>query len=353
MNTLPALPSDPMIHSQRGLSLIELMISLTIGMILLIGITTLIVRQSSTRDELEKNSRQIENGRYAVQLLHDDIEHAGFYGPYSPPVASLTYTSPDPCAGWNQGWSTSPLTVPTPVYGYPGGASAPVSCLTNYKSGTGVLVVRRTNTIPVPVTSAVAGITYLQVSRCPNATEIGTPFILGTGGFTLHQMDCSTSTALNQYLVHIYYISSCDVCAPSDNIPTLKMIENNGTVIPLVEGIENMQFDYGLDTDVTQGDGYPDLYTADPNVAAASGSVPNFNNTVANVWSDVMAIRVNLLARNIDCTTGYTDTKTYNLGLAASSVPAPASTCTNGDYKRHVFSELVRLVNPSGRRAQQ
>ncbi len=100
--------------------------------------------------------------------------------------------------------------------------------------------------------------------------------------------------------------------------------------IPLVEGIQNLQLDYGLDTD---GDGYPDSYTATP-------------ATITD-WSNVVAIRVNLLARNNDISAGFSDTKTYNMGLAGTVGPF------NDAYKRHAYSELVRAVNLSGRRAQQ
>ncbi len=323
---------------QTGLSLVELMISLTIGLFLLLGITTLIVQQSSTRGEMEKSSRQIENGRYAMQILRDDIQLAGFYGTYGVPTPGANYSAPDPCditnntanlgtppgnLGWVNNSLTSP-TVPVAIYGYAGGDTTPASCATNYQPNTAILVVRRTATDTVA--AAVAGPTYLQAARCATTTI---PFVLGTGAasFTLQNKDCATAAPLYLYIVRLYYVSTCSVCAPSDGIPTLKMVEFvNGvrTVVPLVEGIENMQFDYGVDTN---GDGSPDDYTTAP----------------AAAWSNVMTVRVNLLARNNDPTTGYTDPKTYHLGLADPVTPG-------GAYKRHAYSQLVRVINPSGRR---
>jgi prepilin-type N-terminal cleavage/methylation domain-containing protein len=83
---------------QRGFSLIEMMIALTIGLLLLIGLSSLFMQQSASRNELEKSSRQIENGRYAMQILQDNIEHAGFYSEYTPRLGSTTYTVPtNPC----------------------------------------------------------------------------------------------------------------------------------------------------------------------------------------------------------------------------------------------------------------
>ena len=334
---------------QTGLSLVELMISLTISLVLLAGVTTLIVQQSGSRDELEKASRAIENGRYAMQLLHDDIQLAGFYGEYSP-ASGVAYTVPaDPCnvavGSANSGWATTP-TVPVPIFGYAGAATDPTTAttcgLSNYQPNTEILVIRRTATATIAAAAAVAGTTYLQVNRCGT---VGTLFAMGTGGFTLQQKDCSTLAPLSKYIVRVYYISSCSVCG-TDTIPTLKMVElvdGAKTIIPLVEGIENMQFDYGVDT---SSDGSPDTYTTAP--AAAD-------------WANVMAVRVNLLARNIDTTTGYSDTKTYCLsGSPPFNANGISTSCNTGGamlfgpfnnaYKRHAYTELVRAINPSGRR---
>lgn len=324
---------------QAGLSLVELMISLTIGLILLAGITTLIVNQSSTRDELEKSSRQIENGRYAIQLLRDDIEHAEFYGEYTPP-ATTAYSTPDPCVASNTGWTPATPAAPVGIYGYAGAAAdptisvtTPAGCLSNYKNNTAVLAIRRTSTDSIAAASAIAGTTYLQVSRCNSDTS---PFVMATSGFSLRQKDCLTLATLRKYIVRIYYVSACNVCSGTgvDTVPTLKVVEfvdGALTTRPMVEGVEDMQFDYGVDI---TNDGAPDSYTRTP--AAAQ-------------WDDVMAVRVNVLARNTQPTSGYTDAKSYSLSAVSGVAAVPAF----GDgYKRHAYNQVVRLVNPSGRREQ-
>lgn len=337
---------------QTGLSLIELMIALVIGLVLLLGISTLIVQQNITRSEMDKSSRQIENGRYAMQMLHDDIQLAGFYGSYSPGNLVEAVIPNDPCdtVPANLGWSSAtPLQVPVALFGYAGGTGDPTlgSCLQDYLDDTAILVIRRTSTVSIPVAAATPNATYLQVSNC--STDAA-PFVLGTDNFILRQRGCAATTnpaictstnpatglanewtglsCLRLYIVRIYYISRCTVCG-SDTIPTLKVREiigGNATTIALVEGIQNMQFDYGIDT---SGDGAPDTYDNTPDTAD---------------WPDVTAVRVNLLARNNDPTTGYKDTKQYNLGGAGIVGPF------NDTYKRQAYSQLVRAVNPSGRR---
>ena len=106
------------------------------------------------------------------------------------------------------------------------------------------------------------------------------------------------------------------------------------TITPIVDGIEDLRLEYGLDA-TAPFDGAPDTYTTTPPAATT--------DVVAGLgWNNVMAMRVHVLARNIDTTGGYTDTKTYPLG--------GANVTPGGAYKRHAYSEVARLNNPSGRR---
>ena len=85
--------------------------------------------------------------------------------------------------------------------------------------------------------------------------------------------------------------------------------------------------DYGIDTD---NNGVPD---------------GNYLTTAATVsdWANVVAMRINVLARNLESTNGYTDAKTYDMGVGGNSTPG-------GSYKRHVYNSVIRLVNPESRK---
>lgn len=347
-------------RGQSGLSLIELMISITIGLLLLAGITALISQQSQSSSELEKASRQIENGRYAMQVMQRDIQLAGYYGEYYN-LGSAPTSLPNPCiTELTPPAPELPLSegLPLPIQGYdsPSSVPAPLSdCLSdsNHVSGTDILVIRRTDTTAIPITSAATGQIYLQTGL-----DVTQNFNKGLGSgsdtsvFTFKKMD-GTPADLRKYLVHIYFVSPCNVpanggsnCTGSgdDNgnpIPTLKRMElgvNNGTAafttVPLVEGIENLQLDYGLDTN---NDGAPDTYT--------TGTYSSGTTAMTSVdWANIMTVRVNILARNNEKTAGHTDSKTYALGSAGTVGPF------NDAYKRRVFSAVVRAVNSSSRR---
>ena len=77
-------------------------------------------------------------------------------------------------------------------------------------------------------------------------------------------------------------------------------------------------------------------------------------NTLNSVkcWLRTYAVKINLLARNVEKSPGHTDSKTYTLGRKAdgTSNVFPASGTYADMYKRHAYNAAVRLDNPSGRR---
>lgn len=350
------------LRCQRGMTLVEWMVSMTIGLVLLAGLTALIARQSSTQAELEKSSRQIENGRYAMQILSEDIQMAGYYGEFSK-VSDLAVPGvlPNPCLTTV---SELEAAMVFPVQGYDSPTAGLSACINsvNHVSGTDILVVRRveptTWTIAQAASAPAGGQVYLQSGLTVSGLEFEKKMATGatTAAFTLlTQAKPAVPPAsaipagpapLRKFLVHIYFVSPCSVmsngstCSSSDDggkpIPTLKMMELTaaGTMstIPLVEGIENMQIDYGIDT---TGDGTPD---------------GQFVATTAAVgdWANLVALRVHLLARSNESSVGYVDPKTYAMGFDSTGA---VQTVTPGTaYKRRLFSQLIRVVNTSSRR---
>lgn len=335
-------------QTQRGLSLVELMISITIGLLILSALTTLFVNQSKTRSELDKSNRMIDNGRYALELLTESLRMAGFYGNYAPTGAPTA--TPDPCDPTIiTDSAANPDVLRHHVHGYNAAAqtsqiaSLPSSCnftytagsATTLKPGSDILVLRRVSTAtPVAAANAAAApnssdTIYFQVSNCNNDLT-SFQLVSGAGPFTgLHDKDCATIASLRPFIVQAYFVSADNNAG--DGIPTLKRVELNQAtgefdITPLVEGIEYLQVDYGLDSN---SDGAADSYIANP--------------AVAN-WPDIVSVKLNIIARNIEKSAGYTDTKSYVLGSAGTFGPFSDA------YKRHAYTQVVRLVNPSGRR---
>ena len=337
---------------RNGFTLVELMIAMTISLFLLIGIASVASTHSTSSRELEKTSRQIETGRYAMQVIGNDLTLAGFYGTFSPKGA--TVSTPDPCAtalgnlGFNN--TSSPIAVPAPVYGYAPGA-VPPTCLASLQPNTGIVVVRRASSTTTPVASAVAGQTYLQVSGC-NTDPKSFVIDANTASFTLHQKDCTAIAPLRSYLVRVYHVSSCNVCGGpnADATPTLKVAEFTGgaiNLVPLAEGVQDLEADYGVDLDAN---GSADCYVADPgvnNAATCTGwaAAPGWSAPLQN-WGNVVTVRLHVLARNVDQTGDWTDARAYDMGSAGTAGPF------NDHYKRHTYSAVLRVANVAGTREQ-
>jgi type IV pilus assembly protein PilW len=332
---------------QAGLSLIELMVSLTLGLMILSGVLVVFANTSASRAEVERTSRQIENGRYASDVLSEDLRLAGFYGELN--VGNLTAPGAvpaDPCSLNAADWGNW---IPFHLQGYDNAGFTSGNCtLTNQKAGTDVLIVRRARTCYAGATGCDTVVTnqpYIQVSWC--STETATPYQIGLQGsatFDRTLRNCTTAANKRQYYVHIYYVST-DNGLGDTNTPTLNRLELTGTGwtrVPLVEGIEQLQLQYGLDTN---GDGNPDVYVANPNDYPTGAC--NATCQVTN-WTNVVTVQFNVLARNLEASPNYTDTKTYHLGIDATG--ASIDIAGTGAYRRHLYTGLVRVVNPASRR---
>src|SRR6185369_8256334 len=90
-----AVAMKPLGNFQGGFSLIELLIAVAIGLLLLTVLTYVFVHSSTGQRQVQVAAQQIENGRYSVEMLIQDVHLAGFYGQYSQYADSTT--APDPC----------------------------------------------------------------------------------------------------------------------------------------------------------------------------------------------------------------------------------------------------------------
>ena len=76
---------------QRGFSLVELMVSMVIGLLILGAMTALFMNTSTGNREMARANGMIENGRLAIELLESDVVHAGYWGGYMPTFDDQTF----------------------------------------------------------------------------------------------------------------------------------------------------------------------------------------------------------------------------------------------------------------------
>ena len=349
----PRPPKGAATHLRsRGYTIIEVMVAITISLMILAALVAMFAGNSSQRHAIERANQQTEDGSYALQLITDDLRNAGYLstlnpGTYAAPNPGLIIpaAAPNACA-FDVATLNSGLLLP--VQGYDNGANAPACITADLRANTDVLVVRRASTCAVGTAGCdpqVAGDVYLQASGCAAEFSAGTYFVLDSNvaSFTLHQKDCVTAAPLYQYRTHIYFVANND--QPGDGIPTLKraeLVAGAFNIVPLVEGVENLQIEYGLDT-AAPTTGTPAVYTADPN--SYLGCAPA---VCASYWGNTVAAKIYVLTRDLTPTQGYTDSKTYTLGLTAAGT-ANTFVPANPGFRRHVYYAVARLNNTASR----
>lgn len=351
----------------RGVSLAEVLIALAISMVISAAMASLFAQSVKSREQVDREGQRIESGRYALDATIDDIRLAGFYGDYMPRASvtsapwpsanslNTTWVAPEPCATAvaDLGWVNSgTINVPVAIFGYEGGHDVPATlpagltaCLPNYRAGTDVIVTRRVSTSTQTTASMTAGAAYLQASNC--STQSPRFVVSATAAhFTMQNLTCSATAPapLRRLLVRIYYVATCNECSPSsDGIPTLKVAELGASggspqisTRALTPGVENMHFEYGVDTstDVVAGSGSANSYVV-------SDAAPTATSPFA--WQNVMSVKTWLLLRDLEPTAGYTNDKSYVLGTKTVAA-------LNDAYRRNVFASTIRVVNPAGAR---
>ena len=362
----------------RGYTIVELMVSITIGLIILAGLVTLFAGNSRERGEIERANEQTENGRYALKVIADDLHAAGYFATFNPGTVlapnvqlqpNVPVALPNVCAT-DLATLTSGLAVPVQGFYQPAAAAVP-ACIADLRANTDILVVRRASTCvagtpgPPVCDPQVAGYAYFQASGCAAEFTLGNYYRLDStvANLNLTQKDCVKPAPIYQFRTHIYFVANNDQAG--DNIPTLKRAELGAvggayTIVPLVEGIDNLQLDYGIDI--------PDPNPADPNYRTTSGSPAVYSadpgaytdpvygacgvrvlpwDCLSN-WRNVVTVKVYVLSRNLTPTQGYTDTKTYTLGLNTAGT-ANVVLPFNDGFKRHVYSTVAVLYNTAGR----
>lgn len=377
-----------------GFGLVELMISVAIGLVILAALVALFVNASRNNREMATANSVIENGRFAIELLESDIVHAGYWGPYVPDFDDPTRDDADPTstptavpalcepydpATWITGTPLINNLIGLPVQAFESDAAVCAGVVEDAVPGTDVLVLRHAERCAPGEGSCGPDDPddpeiFIQASLC--ADEIaGSPYAFGRTGaapfdapFTLTQRDCATPAEKRRFASYIYYIRDYAVDA-DDGIPTLVRSEF-GRVggafvyqppVPLIEGIEGLWVELGVDSESITGDPVDNSVAVVWEDEDSKERATNRGDGIpdgdfircdpcddVNELMNVTAVKVYVVARSRERTPGYTDNKTYSVGLAGVWPFDPDE--FDPEFKRHVYSTTIRLPNVSGRR---
>lgn len=303
-------------HNQQGLTLVEIMVAMTIGLLIMAGMANLFVqtKQSFRQDELI--ARMQEDARYALDVISQDVSMTGFWGVIMDGSQVTNHASvPTGASTANNRFANYGV----PLIGLDNVAAGDMThdwaALTDVVATTDVLSIRRLEGSPTadPTAAAVSDNFFMETN--------GTLAVMMKGSSAT--LPAPTGTTYWEYAPSIYYIRS--FCRTGDGIPSLvKRSWINGVeqIDCIAQGIENMQIQYGLDTD---GDGFADEYVNGMTAANAPG---------------IATIRVFVLARSTNEDQQYTNEKTYAF---ANFTPA----AMNDKFYRRVYSTTIQTRNPT------
>lgn len=332
--------------AQDGMTLIELMISMMIGMFLLLGTMTVYQQSRSSFRVADSVARLQENARFTLDLMEPDIRLAKYWGlapepgtiGIVPPAVVITCDTVDTSAAMlpPTNYSTWALNVLRPIQGVDetsgyGHATLGIPCSPRFGVGTqqpqsDALVVRHAAGQTAPLTNGITQVHtgLMQAAIFNNGVA---PFVPANPGVA--------PTQTHNVVTNIYYVSQSsdlDPAMPSLRIKTLIAggIHQDQELLP---GVENLQVQFGISTDNDQD---VERYV-DPDHAALN--IPGVEIVSVRLWMLLRADRMEV---------GFTDTKTYVPPDPDFNITpcAPGAGCIYpSDHRRLVASKTILLRN--------
>ncbi|MDE2273092.1 MAG: PilW family protein [Gammaproteobacteria bacterium] len=374
---------------QQGLSLIELMIALVVGLVFMAGVISMFLasRQSYTLGSAV--ARLQENGRFALDFMRPVLRLAGYTGcggqsmwqapsvnllnvqtdvyNFTQAIQGYDYNSPATNVGGSYAitsetpaldtsasdWSPAlPATIWSAISNtvIPGSDIIMIHAVTpggiaisNFPGGGNSANVQVYNTSSLANAGLVIG-TIAYVTNCSQSAVFQATNVNQSSGTVEHAVaggivtpgnvsagkvsNFSLPAQLYTIQTYLYYIGRGADQGPALFVIKLTNTATLGTPQELVPDIENMQILYGVDTD---GDGIANQYVA------ASG--------IAN-WAaaNIVSVRLGLLIRsNNNVVPAMTPTALDVDGVAVTPPPNPGATTTRRLHR--VFVETIAVRN--------
>lgn len=326
-----------------GFSLIELMVSIVLGMIILAGATSIYLASKRSMTEGEQVAAVSENGRFALQLLNTAVRHVGFFGGSNPADiredGSLGAVTGD-CTGDAVAYDTD-----NAMFAVRTTSASILGCIDDAYlgpdgNGTDVLVIK--GVAPSPLFDADPddpSATRDGVISFPTGLNAEDVYVIANSesGILLDGADTAPSVSVGTefaqgvawpYRMQIYYIRQpAGGGAPMLSRKVLQWDSTAGAMAvqtqDLVQGVENIHYLFSYDSD---GDGEVDALGDAAAVQAA------------DAWNLVMSLQVFMLVRSDVADPNYTDEKTYNLG--------DISVTPGGNVRRILLNTDIAMRNP-------
>lgn len=350
---------------QRGLSLVELMIALAMGAALIAGITQIFTSNNAAFRTQQAVSRMQENARFAFHFLSSELRQAGYSGCAGSAENTSTLDA-DPGDQYHymfdftksvEGYDLAEEALP---------ASAPVLDPPP-RAGTDVVMLRRAGDDAVSAaedqpSNNAANFKVsdyhefepgdiLTISDCQssftfqvtNANQTNKTIVNNTGGSQtpgnrtkVFQTDLGPDFSVSRALATFFYIAD-----NPEGEPSLYRKINDDPSEELVTDVEDMQLEYGLDTDMVFSDPTDPSCPIEKPGGEGDGQVDEFRKAVDIgdnncEWAQVVGLRLSLLVRSRSDRV-MPEGQTYQF--------AGAEQTSNDGRLRHVVTSSITLRN--------
>lgn len=330
----------------RGVTLVEIMVSMTLAGLLIAGAVQVYSDSSKTYAIHETASRLEENARYVFSVLEPDVRMASYWGLMKGSVG-IVGTSPQTAAaatglagaaatacGTNFG-----VDLTTTIEGSNDAYTLGCAAFDNVPMpGADTLTVRRASFLPTTVAASTAG----PLRIC--STRLSATLVRVANVATI----CPAAPAglVNDLIVHAYYVAQDS--STTRGLPTLfrKSVNATPTFVDeeILPGVEDLQVQFGIDPTGTSGIA---TQYVDPLAAAALPAT-----------AQIVAVRIWLLLRAEVPETGFVDNRVYqyaNRSTAAGTVTSLTAAASAGKayaprdgFRRLLVSRTVMIRNSLG-----
>jgi len=302
--------SPTTIDSQRGLSLVELMVAITISLLLLAGVLQIFIGSRQTYTMQDGMARLQENARYALDRISQDISRTGYLG----------------CTDSSNVTVVNNLTVQTPTYDY---ATAIAGQDNTGVGNTDILTLRYGSSGAIRITAPVNDVTtgqdivqldttslnydrlsrfdILTISDCDSVSIFMiTNDPTTSGGSIEHAASVVATSGANagqsnssSQIGGSFFIENASTTTAFSTSSTTYLVgasfSGNGNALfansiapdnELIQGVEDFQVMYGINDDNTLG---ADRYVTANNVTSGGTD-----------WNDVVSVRITLRLNTVD-----------------------------------------------------
>lgn len=359
--------------SQKGFTLVELMVGVVLGLLTVLVITQVTVQAESRRRAVSMGSDAQINGSLALFSLQRDIQMAGYGALSSPDALGCTILTQFNAASTTYSYTLAPVVITDGASGAPDtvqvmlartrGSSVPIKITENHtQTGNNFVVASSLGVsagdlmIAVPKTQSAAtncAVFSVQADTSSASTTLSATRIphvsTSTSKWNVNTIFPAAGYAKDDYLLNMgSMVLRAYTVSATNELVAMEVSTTTGTqdTRPFYPQIVNLQAMYGKDT---SGDGVIDLYD-------------NTTPTTAADWQKVQNIRLAVVARSAhyekDAVT--TSAPTWDVGASVTVSGTSTADCNSGSkcitlkvnqdtdwqhYRYKVYETIVPLRN--------